>query len=527
MQFKKNEGLDVDLLIVGSGPAASVYAAKASVAGKKVIMLEAGPERSMNGLISSQIWARKLKWGGSPVEESGNHKIGFNFNSGWGTGGTGMHHYGVWPRLHECDLKQRTLFGVGNDWPIDYHQLQPYYDQIQQEIGISGDEQLEKWRPEGRPYPMPPVPVFSQGRVIAKGFKEKGMHTAPIPLAINTQPRGQRASCIYDGWCDAGCPTGALANPLTHYLPQASKAGAKIIHQATATRVLTDQKGEKVTGVEYYSETGEKHIIRTSVLVLAGGAVQNARLLLASANSDHSQGLSNRNDLVGRYLMTHPSKTVNGLFEDQTEPHLGVTGGQLINQDNYDDKLAIKDAFGGYQWLIANAVKPNDLLGFANSRPDIRGNRLAVYMQKAAKHFGTMVYVADDLPLAENRVSLSKKTDQFGMPLAHATHTIRAETNALISHADAQGLDVFEKAGAEEAWLGPLAGMHIMGGTIMGKSSEDSVTNPYGQTHEIDNLFIAGSGLFPSSGAVNPTFTLHALALSGVEYMLREWSGLA
>jgi choline dehydrogenase-like flavoprotein len=497
------------------------------MAGKKVIMLEAGPERSMESLISSQIWARKLKWGGSPVEESGNHKIGFNFNSGWGTGGTGMHHYGVWPRLHENDFNQRQLFGKGNDWPINYADLQPYYDQIQAEIGLSGDEKLEQWRPKGAPYPMPPVPVFAQGRVIARGFKAMAKHTAPIPLAINTLPRDGRSSCIYDGWCDAGCPTGALANPLSHYLPQAIKAGAEIIHRASVTKILTNQKGDRVTGVEYYLDSKQKHTILASAVILAGGAVQNPRLLLASANAAHPLGLSNSNDMVGRYLMTHPSKTVNGLFKDKTEPHFGVTGGQLINQDSYDDKLAIKDAFGGYQWLIANAVKPNDLLGFANSRPDRRGKALTDFMKKAAKHFGTMVYVADDLPLAENRVSLSNNTDQFGMPIAHATHSIQAPTSALIAHADAEGLEIFKQAGAEQAWLGPLAGMHIMGGTIMGKSSHDSVTNRYGQSHEIANLFIAGAGIFPSSGAVNPTFTLHAIALSGVEYMLKEWSGLS
>lgn len=526
MQANRKKDSEADLLIVGSGPAASVFAAKAAGAGKKVIMLEAGPERTMDDLISSQIWARKLKWGGDPVEESGNHKIGFNFNSGWGTGGSAMHHYGVWPRLHENDFKQFSLFGKGKDWPIDYEKLRPYYDQIQHEIGLCGDEKLEKWRPKGAAYPMRPVPVFEQGRVIAKGFEALGKHTAPIPLAINTQANGGRASCIYDGWCDAGCPTGALANPLAHYLPIAAKAGAKIIHNASVSKVLTNGKGNRAIGVEYHSDVGSTQTILAAVVVLAAGAVQNPRLMLASANSSHGKGLSNRNNMVGRYLMTHPSKTINGLFKDETKPHLGVTGGQLINQDNYDDKLSVEGGFGGYQWLIANAVKPNDLLGFATGRPDIRGKQLHTFMRHAAKHFGTMVYVADDLPSPENRVTLSEKVDRFGMPLAHAAHSIGAATKALLAHADAEGLDVFKRAGAEQSWLGQLAGMHLMGGTIMGKSSADSVTNRYGQSHEIENLFIAGAGLFPSSGAVNPTFSLHALALSSVEFMLSEWSGL-
>ncbi|MGI9286074.1 MAG: FAD-binding protein, partial [Pseudomonadales bacterium] len=90
----------VDVLIVGAGAAGSVVAAKAADAGKQVLLLEAGPERKLSDLTSSQIWARKLKWGGTQVEEEGNLKIGHNFNAGYGTGGSALHHYAVWPRLH-------------------------------------------------------------------------------------------------------------------------------------------------------------------------------------------------------------------------------------------------------------------------------------------------------------------------------------------------------------------------------------------------------------------------------------------
>ena len=518
---------DIDLLIVGSGAAASIAAAKAAAVGKKVVMLEAGPERRLQDLYSSQIWARRLKWGGAQVEEEGNHKIGYNFNSGWGTGGSAMHHFGVWPRLHSNDFKQRSLFGQGRDWPIEYQDLQPFYDRVQQEIGLSGDAKQEKWRPEGQPYPMPPVPLLAHGKVIAKGFAAIGKDVAPIPLAINTQPRGDRAACLYDGWCDAGCPTGALANPLVHYLPLASKNNAQIIHRATVTRLLTNKKGNKMEGVEYHDQQGVKHRLNARVVMLAAATIQNSRLMLASANSAHPQGLANRNEMVGRFLMTHPSNSIFGLFKEPTFPHLGATGGQLINQDNYDDKRAIKDAFGGYQWLIANAVKPNDILGFVNSRPDIVGDKLAPFMRRASQHFGTMVYVADDIPLADNRVLLSSNKDGFGVPLAKAIHNVLPETDTLCDYAIGQGEKIFRAAGAESVWHGPRIGMHIMGGTIMGNDVSDSVTNQYGQTHEIDNLFIAGSGLFPSSGAVNPTFTLHALGLKGIRYLLKNWSAIA
>ena len=112
-------------------------------------------------------------------------------------------------------FRMQSLYGKGLDWPITYDELRPYYDRIQSEVGISGDAQAERWRPSGEPYPMPPLPQFSQAKIIAKGFKKLGMHTAPIPMAINSVEYQGRPPCIFDGWCDAGCPTGALANPLT------------------------------------------------------------------------------------------------------------------------------------------------------------------------------------------------------------------------------------------------------------------------------------------------------------------------
>ncbi|MFT5483623.1 MAG: choline dehydrogenase-like flavoprotein [Halieaceae bacterium] len=513
----------VDVLVVGSGAAGSLYAAKAAEAGKRVLILEAGPERSLQDLFSSQIWARKLKWGGAHVEEEGNLKIGNAFNSGYGTGGSAMHHYGVWPRLHEGDFSLESDHGVGNNWPLSYENLRPYYDRIQLEVGISGQASTEKWRPKGTDYPLPAMPIFTQGETLARGFAAQGLHTAPIPLAINSRPYKGRNACLFDGWCDAGCPNGALANPLTVYLKQALGAGAQIQHQSTVSRVLTTADNQ-VSGVEYFDAAGELQTQSATVVVLAAFAVQNARLLLLSKNNKYPLGLGNRAGLVGKYLMTHPSQTINGLFPEPTYPHLGPTGGQLINQDHYDQKQQSNGGLGSYQWLIANAVKPNDLLGFANARVELFGANLDAYMRRAATHFATMVSVQEDIPRAENRIELSKERDQYGLPLAKTIHNVTEVTDKLSELARQEGLAVFKSAGATEAWAGGRAGMHIMGGTIMGESADNSFSNRFGQCHEIENLFVAGSGLFPSSGAVNPTFTIHALSLLSAEYMLDNWS---
>ncbi|MBN7795579.1 GMC oxidoreductase [Parahaliea mediterranea] len=511
-----------DLVIVGAGAAGSVVAAVAAEAGKRVLILEAGPERELGQLYSSQIWARKLKWSGAPVTEEGNLRVGHNFNAGFGTGGAALHHYAVWPRLHENDFSVHSDYGVGLDWPIGYADLRPFYDRIQAQVGISGDARAETWRPPGEPYPMPPLPVFSQGEVIRRGFEALEMHTAPIPVAVNSTPSGERRACLYDGWCDAGCPIGALANPLVTYLPRALKAGAEIRHRAEVLRVLHDASGRRVTAVEYVDAAGARQQARGDQVVLAAFAVQTARLLLNSRSDQHPAGLGNHNDRVGRYLMTHPATTISGLFKEETQPALGITGGQLICHDRYADKRPAPERFGSYQWLIANAVKPNDLLGIANSRPDLVGAALEPFMQRAARHYGTMVAVGEDIALADNRVSLSRQRDAHGMPLAHCTHNIGEQTAAMTRAATEEGLAIFRAAGAEEAWAGPTAGMHILGGTVMGRDSATSVTDSYGRCHELDNLFIAGPGVFPSSGAVNPTFTVHALALRTAEHLLQK-----
>ena len=508
-----------DLIVVGSGAAGSVMAAQAARAGKRVLILEAGPERNLQDLVSSQIWARRLKWSGAPVEEEGNLKIGHGFNCGWGTGGSAVHQFAVWPRLHENDFKTATQYGKGQDWPLEYRDLQPYYDTVQAEVGLSGDAVAEKWRPPGEKYPMPPTPVFPQGRVIEKGFQALGMGVAPIPLAINSVPYKGRNACMYDGWCDAGCPIGALANPLVTYLSWARQAGAELRNEAVVTRVLHDTSGRKVTGVAYCDANGKQHEVYANAVVLAAFCVQNARLLLASASDKHPGGLSNSNDMVGRFLMTHPANSVYGLFADETLPYQGPTGGQLINHDHYRQKRN-GEAYGSYQWLIANALKPNDLLGIANTRPDIYGPALQEFMRSAVTHMGNMVFVGEDIPLAQNRVALSSKRDQYGVPLARAVHNITAPTAALCEAAVAEGLAIFKAAGAAAPWAGPRFGMHLMGGTIMGANPKTSVADSYGRCHELDNLYIAGSGLFPSSGAVNPTFTIHALTLRAAEHVV-------
>lgn len=510
-----------DVAIVGSGAAGSLMAARLAEAGKQVVVLEGGPERRRDDLISSQIWSRRLKWSDPAISTTGPDPQSVGFASGRGTGGAAVHHYACWFRLHPEDFEMRSRFGTGLDWPLSYEDLRPSYDRVQREVGLSGDAEREVWRPAGDPYPMPGLPTFTQGLLVRRGFEKLGLRTAPIPMAINSVEYDGRPACIYDGWCDAGCPTGALANPLEVYLPRALRAGAVIEHEASATRVLTADGGRRAIGVEWFDAEGKRHTTHASVVIVAAFAFETPRILLNS----RSGGLANSSGTLGCYFMAHAAANVNGLFEEETENYMGVTGGQLVCQEDYA-KDPSRGFIGSSTWLIANALKPNDLLGIANSRPEIFGEDLRIFLQKAAAHLATMTFVGEGLPVRENQLVLTGDKDVHGMPCARVSHAFAKDSDRCWAAGVEKGKAIMRAAGAYDVWSGGRAQMHSLGGAIMGRSPDESVTNGWGQTHDVPNLFVAGSSLFPTSGGVNPTFTLSALASRSSDYILASWSDL-
>lgn len=515
-----------DVAIVGAGAAGSLLAAKLAGAGKKVIVLEAGPAWRTDDFISSQIWARRLKWGGEPVAATGKAPVNLGFNSGHGFGGAAAHHYAVWLRLHPEDFRVKSMHGRSFDWPISYDDLRPYYDAVQGEVGISGDAAAEIWRPAGDPYPMPPLVTTYKSEIMAHGFAAKGLRTAPAPRAINSVEYKGRPACIYDGWCDAGCPTGALANPLVTYLKEAQAAGAEIRPWAHVTRLTANDKGSRIESITYRDQNGEEHEVRPSVAILAAFAIQTPRLLLSSKSDRHPQGLANSSGTVGQYLMSLPVGEVSAMFDEETEPYMGVSAGDLVSQDQYDGK-AKPDHFGSHTWLIGRSLKPNDLLGIANARVGVFGAGLHDFMKTAAHKLAVITMVGEDQPVAENRLTLSAEKDRFGVPKAQTSHSFTEDSTKLFQSVMAQGVEILRAAGAKDAWTGPIGTQAVYGTTRMGGDPATSVTNGYGQTHDLPNLFIAGGSLFPTTGAIAATFTIKALAFRTSDFIIKNWSSLA
>jgi choline dehydrogenase-like flavoprotein len=519
----------VDVIIVGAGASGSVYAAVLAKAGKKVVVLDQGPDWKLSDLISSDVWGRRVKPAGPPFVLEGRHPVSYGFQSGWGVGGAALHYFANLPRLLPNDFKIKSEHNRALDWPISYQDVAPYYDKVARDIGVSGDAKAEEiWRPAGAPYPMPPMKTFRHGDIWLKGFEAVGIRMVPAAVGMNSTAYKGRPPCIYDGWCHVGCPIGALANPLVTYLADARTAGAEVRAWSTVTRVLTNAKGNRVTGVEYYDAKKQKQFQPAAVVVLAAWAAQNPRIMLNSATDKHPRGLANSSGLVGKYMMTHFASGTWAIFDENVENHMGTTGAQYMSYDRYP-KTSHKGAFGSSFIVTGSALKTSGLGGFANARLDLFGPDLHAFMKRAARGLTRINAFGEELPNIENRIELTSDKDEFGMPLARIIHSYDQDVVAVWNANFDEGLRIAKAAGSQEAWSarGNIPTIHLMGGTIMGTGAGNSVVNSYGQTHEIANLYLAGPGIFATGGASNPTYTIFALSLRGAEQLAAKWKAVA
>jgi choline dehydrogenase-like flavoprotein len=513
----------VDVVIVGAGASGSVYAAVLAKAGKKVVLLDNGPDWQMQDLISSEFWGRRIKPAGAPVLLEGKNPFGYTSQAGWGVGGAALHYFANFPRLLPTDFKIKSEHNRAHDWPISYQDVAPYYDKVAADIGVAGDAKAEeKWRPAGPAYPMPPMKTFKNGEVWLKAAEANGIKFVPGAVGMNSTDFKGRPTCLYDGWCHVGCPTGALANPVVTYLEWARKAKAEVRALCTVTRVLTNPAGTRVTGVEYYDDKHQKQVQEASVVILAAWSMQNPRILLNSATDKHPKGLVNKNGLVGKFMMAHHIAGTWAMFDEDITPHMGTVGAQYMSYDRYA-KTSYPSAFGSAFIVAGAAMKTND---YANARGDLFGSELAAFMKRAAKGITRITMFGEELPNAENRVELASDKDEFGMPLGRLIHSFDQDAVALWNANFEQGVKVAKATTAKDVWPGRgpvMPTSHLLGGTIMGTSAAKSVVDSYGRTHEIPNLWVAGPGIFPTEGASNPTYTIFALSQRGAERLASNW----
>jgi choline dehydrogenase-like flavoprotein len=508
----------VDAVIVGAGAAGGVLAKELSEAGMRVVVLEAGPFRDpQHDFASDELDMKSLGWEDTRlVAGSDPLKMGHN-NSGKGVGGGTTHFTGVFLRFHESDFRTKTVDGVGEDWPIGYEDLAPYYDKIEKEIAVSGPKHFP-WGSYNGPYPYPErEPLSPNAYMFMNGCEKLQIRTAVPPLAILSAPFEGRPPCINRGFCNQGCMPNAKFSTLIVHIPKAIAAGAEVLADCMVTRVQVNAQG-KACGVEFLHE-GQLYEQKARIVIISAYAVETPRLLLNSATPAFSDGLANSSGWVGKAIMTHSSHDVYAKFEQEIRLYKG-TPVLATTQDFYEtssDRMFAR----GYT-LHAHGARP---VGFASGisqseQGPVWGERLR-HALLDYNWYGRVTMVGEVLPSEQNTVTLTGENDQHGIPRAKVTFSYGANDRKLIEHAVGTMSSILRAAGGTIEYVVPDTA-HLMGGCRMGENPATSVANSYGQAHDIANLFICDASLFVTSGGGNPTNTVMALALRTAAYIQQQ-----
>ena len=435
-----------------------------------------------------------------------------------GVGGSTMNFLGHWPRMRPSDFRTKTLDGVGEDWPVDYHTLAPFYDMNDRNIGASGLGGNPAY-PDYTP-PHPPIPIGKLGQTLAKGFNEMGWHWWPSDVAILSQDDDGRQKCVNAGTCDLGCAAGAKGGTNFTYWPMLENAGVELRTNARVREILVDEATGFATGVLYHDADGQVHEQRAELVVMACNGVGTPRLLLNSTSKAFPDGLANRSGMVGRNLMFHPLTGVAGVFDEPMKGHEGPMACSILSQEFYESDPS-RGFVRGYGLHSGRSTTPMTyaLGGYGIDNPIPWGAEHREIMDNVYPYLAGLTVVTEDLPEEHNRVTLDPDlTDSDGIPAPKITYRLGENTRAMLRHGEERAEEVLRAAGAkrilpkgDKVWW--RAGWHQMGTCRMGNDPETSVVNGWGRSHDVKNLFIVDGSIFVTSGAVNPTSTIQALAL--------------
>ena len=501
----------VDAVVVGLGAGGSPLLSRLARAGLSVVALEAGPWYDPTQDFATDETAQtKLFWNDERLS-AGTHPVGFGSNnSGTGVGGSTLHYTAYTPRAQPDDLRIRTEFGVGEDWPLSYEDLAPYYEEVEWTIGVSGPSPYP-WGPaRAKGYPLPPLPLNGAAQIMAKACAEAGIWTSPAANAALSERYyregiGWRNACTNRGFCQAGCNNGAKGSMDVTYIPLAVGAGAEIRPLSFVTEIETAEGA--VTGVVYRDAEGVERRQRCRHLFLCAGAVETPRLLLLN-------GLANASGQVGRNFMAHVGVQVWGQFEDEVRPWKGIPGG-LISEETHRPEGA--DFAGGYL-LQSIGVMPVTYVTQLARAKGLFGRELTEHMA-GYNHVAGINVLGDCLPSGNNYMELSDETDARGLPKPRIHFSEGENERRMTDHAERLMLDLWKEAGAREVWSFRRYA-HTIGTCRMGTDPARSVVDPDGRSHEIPNLTIMDNSLFPSALSANPALTIMALSLRSADRFL-------
>jgi choline dehydrogenase-like flavoprotein len=568
----KETAKEFDVLIVGSGAGGGMAAHQLTKAGAKVCMLEAGgyydpaDPKYITQLKNPWESARRgasskfrnfgdfdAAWGGWELDgEPYTQKDGSKF--GWFRsrmlGGRTNHWGRISLRFGPKDFKRKDIDGLGENWPISYNDVAPYYDEVEKLVGIFGTKEGLPDDPDSIFLP-PPKPRLHE-LMFMEANKKTGVTTIPSRLSILTRPiNDERGSCFYCRQCNRGCQAYAdFSASSVLCIPAAKTGNLTLINNAMAREVLTDENG-KAIGVSYVDKnTLEEVTVRAKIVILAASACESSRLLLNSKSSRFQNGLANSSGVVGKYLhdSTGSSRAgfVPGLTDRKRYNEDGV-GGLHVYSPWWLDNSKLDFPRGYHIEYGGGMTQPSYGFGFGmegiNGKfPDRNG-----LMKKAGgygaslkddyrRYFGSMIHMAgrgEAVAREDNYCEIDPNVvDKFGIPVLRFHYKWSDYERKQAKHMqdtfegiiDAMGGVAMGKkpdASNDYGLANPGQIIHEVGTVRMGSDPNKSVLNGNNQAHDVKNLFVVDGGAFVSQADKNPTWTILALSMRASEFIMK------
>ena len=520
-----------DVVVIGSGICGALAACRLAQQGLSVLILEAGPRIDRGRIVAAfRNSTRRGDWMSpypfspwAPQPEYKPRDNGYLVQAGpypypaeyiRVVGGTTWHWAAQAWRLVPNDVRIKSLYDVGVDWPITYDELDAWYQEAEEILGVAGADNTGS--PRKHPFPMQPVAEpWSMRR-----FRERLAPAYAVvanTVARNSRSYDGRPACVGNNSCQPICPVNAQYLGI-NAVDSAEAAGAKVVPNAVVYRIEADAKG-RIAAVHYYDPDKQSHRVTGKEFILAANGIESPKLLLLSATDKYPNGLANRSGMVGRNLMDHPSSSLT--FYADEELWLG-RGPQSPSSINTMRDGAFRAQHAAYRLDFTNISQVNavteDLI-----REGVYGPAFKQQLRWRAARQCNVKNVLEVLPHPENRITLSSEKDALGIPKPEAHYSIDEYTRrgADVSHNDfAKIAQLMGGTGLRYSLDGQFANnQHITGTLGMGNDPTKFVTDGFGRSHDHENLFCCGTGVMPTAATMNATLTAVALALRTVEHM--------